>query len=94
MHSDSSGTARELRYVPEDVDRMKSRIALAGVLAVAAILAVGAGGDKPTSAKSKKTLVAGVAWETSFEAAKEQAKREGKPILLMQLFGKLDDEFC
>ena len=73
---------------------MKSRIAVAGIVAIAAILAVGAGSDKPVSHKSKKTLVAGVAWETSFEAAKEQAKKEGKPILLMQLFGKLDDEFC
>jgi hypothetical protein len=35
-----------------------------------------------------------IAWETSFEAAKQQAAREGKPILLLNLFGRLDEEFC
>lgn len=74
---------------------MKMRVGAAAIVAVAAILAIGAGIENaPAPPKSKKTLVAGVAWETSFEAAKQQAKKEGKPILLMQLFGKLDEEFC
>lgn len=33
-------------------------------------------------------------WETSLDAALARAKREGKPVLLMHLFGKLDDAFC
>jgi hypothetical protein len=33
-------------------------------------------------------------WETSFEDAKARAQREGKPILLLHLFGRFDEEFC
>ena len=33
-------------------------------------------------------------WETSFEAAKVRAQSEGKPILLMHLFGRLDEEMA
>lgn len=32
-----------------------------------------------------------VGWETSFEAAKLRAQKEGKPILSLQLFGRLDE---
>ena len=35
-----------------------------------------------------------VRWENSFTAAKVRAAREKKPILLLHLFGKLDEEFC
>jgi len=34
-----------------------------------------------------------IPWETSLKAAQEKAKREGKPILLLHLFGRLDQEF-
>jgi hypothetical protein len=33
-----------------------------------------------------------IGWEGSFEAAKERARREGKPILFMHLFGRLNEE--
>jgi hypothetical protein len=39
-------------------------------------------------------MLAGVVWESSFAAAKARAEREGKPVLLLQLFGRLDEEFC
>lgn len=42
----------------------------------------------PTSSENK------VVWETSFESAKARAQREGKPILLLHLFGRLDEELC
>jgi hypothetical protein len=35
-----------------------------------------------------------VAWETSLAAAKARAARTGKPLLLLHLFGRLDEEFC
>jgi hypothetical protein len=35
-----------------------------------------------------------VAWRESLEAALEQAKASGKPVLVFQLLGKLDDEWC
>jgi hypothetical protein len=33
-----------------------------------------------------------VVWETSLDAAQARAQREGKPILLLHLFGRLDEE--
>jgi len=35
-----------------------------------------------------------IRWMTSFEKAKQKALREQKPVLLFQLFGKLDDALC
>jgi hypothetical protein len=33
-------------------------------------------------------------WQTDFETACESAKTSGKPVLLFQMMGKLDDGFC
>jgi hypothetical protein len=35
-----------------------------------------------------------VRWHSSFAAACEAAKKSGKPVLLFQMMGKLDDQFC
>ena len=35
-----------------------------------------------------------VRWHPSFELACEAAKQSGKPVLLFQMMGKLDDQFC
>ncbi len=35
-----------------------------------------------------------VRWHDSFAAAVEAAKSSGKPVLLFQLLGRLDDAFC
>lgn len=34
-----------------------------------------------------------IPWESSFDAAKARAKLENKPILLLHVFGRLDQEF-
>lgn len=34
-----------------------------------------------------------IPWETSLEAAKARAQQENKPILLLHVFGRLDQEF-
>jgi len=34
-----------------------------------------------------------IPWEKSFEAAKAKAKQENKPILMLHVFGRLDQEF-
>lgn len=36
----------------------------------------------------------GLAWRRSFDAAVEEAGRTQKPVLLLNLFGKLDEEIC
>lgn len=33
-------------------------------------------------------------WQTNFDQAVELAKKENKPIMLLHLFGRLDEEFC
>jgi hypothetical protein len=35
-----------------------------------------------------------VRWHATFQAACEAARRSGKPVLLFQMMGKLDDQFC
>ncbi len=35
-----------------------------------------------------------VKWHASFDKAVEAAKKSGKPIMLFQLLGNLDEEFC
>lgn len=35
-----------------------------------------------------------VRWHTSFAAACEASEKSGKPVLLFQLMGKLDEQFC
>jgi hypothetical protein len=36
----------------------------------------------------------GIAWETSLGAARAKARRTGKPLFLLHLFGKLSEPFC
>jgi hypothetical protein len=35
-----------------------------------------------------------IAWETSLGAARAKARRTGKPLFLLHLFGKLSEPFC
>ena len=48
----------------------------------------------PPAAAADRAVVAGVSWHSDLKAASEQARREDKPILLLQMFGRLDDELC
>ncbi|MCA8965675.1 MAG: hypothetical protein H6838_09955 [Planctomycetes bacterium] len=36
----------------------------------------------------------GVTWQTSIEAATRLAAREGKGVLVLQLFGRFDETLC
>jgi hypothetical protein len=36
----------------------------------------------------------GIRWERSLAAAKAKAARTGKPLLILHLFGRLDEAFC
>ncbi len=67
--------------------RTQSRLFLAaGTAALIASLAIaGLSGGK-------KTTVNGVAWFDSLEDAKQQAEQSGKPILLLSMFGQIDEK--
>ncbi len=36
----------------------------------------------------------GVTWQTTTEAATRLAAQQGKGVLVLQLFGRFDEEFC
>lgn len=65
--------------------RQSAYLVLAIGLVSVAALALGAG-------KVRKTTVHGVGWHDSFSEAANEAKRLGKPILFLSMFGKLDEE--
>ena len=41
-----------------------------------------------------KVQPGGVHWHPTLTAACEAARKSGKPVLLFQMMGKLDDQFC
>ena len=45
-------------------------------------------------AKDRSVTLDGIRWETTMADAIRRAQSEKKPILLLQLFGRLDDAFC
>ena len=53
---------------------------------VLALLAAGVGSQTPAGDE--------IAWETSLDAAKTRAAADGKPVLLLDMFGRLDEELC
>ena len=68
-------------------DETKEKIEAAPRAAIAAAAPVKAD-DNPRVAPGK------VNWHPSFEAACEASKKSGKPVLLFQLLGQLDKQFC
>lgn len=67
--------------------QFKSRYWIVSIFAAAAVSIAVAGLSGP-----KTTSTHGVAWFDSLEDAKTQAKRTGKPILLLSMFGHLDEK--
>jgi len=61
--------------------------------ALSALLLVG-GWGVAQSQNLKPARIAGVDWEPTLDRAKVRAAREKKPIFLLHLFGRLDQEFC
>jgi len=66
---------------------MKKLIVLAGLSPL--LLALGSPDPEP-----ERVQPGDVAWHADLEAAQAAAAESGRPILLFQLLGKLDEEFC
>ena len=60
------------------------------LVAALAALSPHAAGPEPTS----RTSAGLVPWHASFEEACDAASESGRPVLLFQLMGRLDDRFC
>jgi hypothetical protein len=67
--------------------KIRNSLVLASFFALIAVF-----GFTFAGAKAKKTAVHGVGWYASFEDAKAEAKKTGKPILFLSMFGRLDEE--
>jgi hypothetical protein len=76
-----------------DVDRPKGMIEMPTkrILARQTNLAPAAGAD---AFVNPKVQPGAVRWHKDFDAACAAAKKSGKPVLLFQMMGKLDDRFC
>jgi hypothetical protein len=48
----------------------------------------------PAAPANPKVVPGKVRWHASFADAASAAQRSGKPVLLFQMLGKLDDQFC
>ena len=46
------------------------------------------------TANNPKVEPGKVRWHPTFQAACDAARQSGKPVLLFQMMGKLDDQFC
>lgn len=64
------------------------------LLSACLLLAAGATYGALPAPKPASADHTGIRWEPSFAAACSRAAREGKPVLVLHLFGKLDEEFC
>jgi hypothetical protein len=62
-----------------------------GVTPIAITAVVGALSSAPLPTK---TEVAGIQWFDSVGDACKTAEEQNKPVLVFQLFGKIDDAFC
>lgn len=71
--------------------KIRARISILVTALLLAALTVSVGGAEAPS-KAKKTRVHGVGWFDRFEEAKTEAKRTGKPILFLSMFGRLNEE--
>lgn len=51
--------------------------------------------ESPDSPSPDGTVnLAGAQWGSNFERAKQQARASGKPILLFDMVGRLDEQWC
>lgn len=52
-------------------------------------------GEKSATGSSNPAVAPGkVKWHSDFDTACQAAKKSGKPVLLFQMLGRLDQEFC
>lgn len=83
----TAGGAEKARVDLKDIRKMAIEAPTKTVLAAASAPA----GDKFVNPKVAPGLVK---WQPTFAAACEASRRSGKPVLLFQMMGKLDEQFC
>jgi hypothetical protein len=74
---------------PKGADRTKTVVIEKPTAAIVA----GSTATKDADA-NPKVKPGDVKWHASFADARKASEKSGKPVLLFQLMGKLDDQFC
>ena len=70
-------------------------VALAGTASfMQPIRAEAAKPSEPAKPTQPNVTLAGLTWHGSLDEALQLARKQGKPVLHLQMFGKLDDAFC
>lgn len=78
----------------EDLTKKKIEFAPRAAIAAAAPVAPAPVAPAPAADDNPRVAPGKVNWHASFEAACEASKKSGKPVLLFQLLGQLDKQFC
>ena len=74
----------------------RATLAIAGVVLPATIATVllTTGAARPLDSPPKSVSLAGTPWYSDLSVATKIAEREKKPLLILQMMGRLDDAFC
>lgn len=68
---------------------MKLRVWMWGALVAMVVLPAA---TSVARSKQNRTTVNGIAWYDSFDAALDESKKTGKPVLLLSMFGRIDEK--
>jgi hypothetical protein len=75
--------------------RSRSHLWIAGLLCLTAASLSAAPRARPAAKPANPKVQPGkVRWHADFTAACRAAAKSGKPVLLFQMMGKLDERFC
>jgi hypothetical protein len=77
---------------PKAADRTKKEVIEKPTVAI--VTGSSAAAAPKEDAANPKVKPGDVKWHASFADACKAAQKSGKPVLLFQLMGKLDDQFC
>ena len=68
-------------------------LAMCLLLGLVGVLALG-GGDRVSAQPEKKVLLGSATWLSDLPAAQACARETGKPILWLDMVGRLDETWC
>ncbi|MGI8922623.1 MAG: hypothetical protein ACR2HJ_01055 [Fimbriimonadales bacterium] len=69
-------------------------VSAVGACAIGLVYAPPKESDTMLPTAPAKVVLAGVTWESSLAESLVRANRENKPVLHLQMFGRLDDALC
>ncbi|HEY9868845.1 MAG TPA: hypothetical protein V6D08_06745 [Candidatus Obscuribacterales bacterium] len=83
--------AQDLSTLPQDMRKMSIEAPTKRIMSSSSSTTIPISRDVFVSPKVKPGLVR---WHQDFATACSAARTSGKPVMLFQMMGRLDDEFC